>query len=156
MDVLAICTKHIDVLWCCAMPTKPISIFKAFHTAERQTALRKQSNTNTGWSTQPHLFPGTATASGSNRNTEQHEPALLNSSTQLLLCQLLPPSERSGQGLKHPPLRALTQVWQKVHKEPLSTNSGITSPANPLCGLALMEVPLEIFRKMVFDQKKKF
>lgn len=40
-------------------------------TAERQTALRKQSNTNTGWSTQPHLFPGTATASGSNRNTEQ-------------------------------------------------------------------------------------
>lgn len=39
-----------------------------------------------------------------------------NSSTQLLLCQLLPPSQSSGQGLKHPPLRVLTQVWQKSIK----------------------------------------
>lgn len=38
--------------------------------AERQTALRKESNTNTGWSTHAHLFPGTATASVRNRNTE--------------------------------------------------------------------------------------
>lgn len=38
--------------------------------AERQTALRKESNTNTGWSTHAHLFPGTATASARNRNTE--------------------------------------------------------------------------------------
>lgn len=112
-------------------------------TAERQTALRKQSNTNTGCSTHAHLFPGTATGSVRNRNTEQHKPALHSSSTQLLLCQLLPTTERSGQGLKHPPPGVITQVWQKVHKEPFNSNS--TSPANPVCALALMEVPLEIF-----------
>lgn len=43
---------------------------RLFSTAERQAALRKQSNTNTGWSTQAHLFPGTATASVRNRNTQ--------------------------------------------------------------------------------------
>lgn len=42
---------------------------------------------------------------------------------------------------------------KKVHKDPFNTNSGVTSPANPVCALALVEVPLEIFRKMGFGKE---
>lgn len=146
--MLAICTEHIDVFWCCAMPTKTISIFKAFHTAPAELKGKQLSGSSPTQTLAAAHGLTSSLALPLPQEQQEHNP-----STQLLPCLLLPPKQSSGQGLKHPP-KSSHSGMVKIHKEPLSTNSGVPSPANPLGALALMEVPLERFRKMVLEQKK--
>lgn len=87
-------------------------------TAERQAALRKQSNTNTGWGTQAHLFPGTALPqSGAGTGRARASTAQFQHTTPAL------PSGRSAQGLRHPPHQELSLRYGtmsiKTHPTPI-------------------------------------
>lgn len=133
------------------MPTKTISIFKAFHTAPAELKGKQLSGSSPTQTlaaahglTSSLALPLPQAATGT--QSQHTAPALpaAPTKTELRARPEASPTKSSHSGMA------------KIHKEPLSTNSAVPSPANPLGALALMEVPLEMFRKMVFGQKNFF